>query len=197
MHPLLARRHWIFDMDGTLTVAVHDFDALREDLGMARGAPILETLRGMPSHEADPLREQISAWEVRLAHRAEAEPDAVVLLEHLVGVGARLAVLTRNTRSTADHTLQVSGLDHFFPPELRLGRGEAAPKPSPEGVLRILALWGADPDDCVMVGDYEHDLIAGREAGVATVWIDRTGEHDLRRYADATVQRLDDLLGMT
>ena len=27
---LADRRYWIFDMDGTLTVAIHDFDAIRE-----------------------------------------------------------------------------------------------------------------------------------------------------------------------
>ena len=26
-------RHWVFDMDGTLTVAVHDFAAIRVALG--------------------------------------------------------------------------------------------------------------------------------------------------------------------
>ena len=29
---ILSRKHWIFDLDGTLTVAVHDFKAIKEAL---------------------------------------------------------------------------------------------------------------------------------------------------------------------
>jgi len=194
MHALLSRRHWIFDLDGTLTVAVHDFGALRDELGMHPSAPILQTLRELPIEEAQPLRMRIHAWEQEHALQATAAPDAVALLEHLALSKRRLAILTRNTRETADRTLAIAGLEHFFPPDLRLGRGDADPKPSPEGVSRILASWGASPDDAVMVGDYEHDLVAGNRAGVATVWIDRTGKHDFRDIADVSVRRLDALL---
>ena len=191
---LLNRRHWIFDLDGTLTVAVHDFAALRDELGMHPSAPILQTLRDMPLAESEPLRMRVHDWEQEHALQARAEPDAVALLEHLALSARKLALLTRNTRVTADRTLAIAGIEHFFPPDLRLGRGDADPKPSPAGVLRILEAWGADPSDAVMVGDYEHDLIAGNEAGVATVWIDRTGKFDFRSLADVTVQRLDELL---
>ena len=34
--------HWLFDMDGTLTIAMHDFDAMRAELGLPVGVPILE-----------------------------------------------------------------------------------------------------------------------------------------------------------
>ncbi|MBP42781.1 MAG: HAD family hydrolase, partial [Deltaproteobacteria bacterium] len=40
---LLKRKHWIFDLDGTLTVAVHDFDAIRKELGIPAGLPIIKT----------------------------------------------------------------------------------------------------------------------------------------------------------
>ncbi len=192
---LLERRHWIFDLDGTLTVAVHDFAALRRDLGMHPGAPILQTLRDMPASQSEPLMTRIHDWEQDLAIDARAEPDALALLEHLVATDRRLALLTRNTRETADRTLEAAGLEAFFAPELRLGRGDAEPKPSPDGILRILAAWRADPGDAVMVGDYRYDLEAGRAAGVATVWVDRHGKHDFTSLADVAVASLDVLLG--
>ncbi|MGH9885914.1 MAG: HAD family hydrolase, partial [bacterium] len=46
------RAHWIFDMDGTLTVAVHDFDAIRTELGLPQGKPMLEELALRPAEEA-------------------------------------------------------------------------------------------------------------------------------------------------
>ena len=36
-HHLLKRKHWIFDLDGTLTIAVHDFNAIRKELGIPEG----------------------------------------------------------------------------------------------------------------------------------------------------------------
>ncbi|MEY4949417.1 MAG: hypothetical protein RL698_1628, partial [Pseudomonadota bacterium] len=41
-------RHWIFDLDGTLTVAMHDFDAIRTALDLPTGRPILEALAELP-----------------------------------------------------------------------------------------------------------------------------------------------------
>lgn len=35
-------RAFIFDLDGTLTLAVHDFEAIRRSLGIPAGVPILE-----------------------------------------------------------------------------------------------------------------------------------------------------------
>lgn len=37
---LARRRHWVFDMDGTLTVAVHDFAAIRRALEIPAEADI-------------------------------------------------------------------------------------------------------------------------------------------------------------
>ena len=42
--------HWIFDLDGTLTVAAHDFDKIRGTLGLPRNEPILEVLETYPKN---------------------------------------------------------------------------------------------------------------------------------------------------
>ena len=36
--------HWVFDLDGTLTLAVHDFAAIRRHLGIPAQADILHHL---------------------------------------------------------------------------------------------------------------------------------------------------------
>jgi len=46
-NPLAHCKHWIFDMDGTLTLAVHDFDEIRKSLGIVEGKPILEAISEM------------------------------------------------------------------------------------------------------------------------------------------------------
>ena len=47
-YTLLQRKYWIFDLDGTLTVAVHDFNAIRNELGIPAGQPILKTIESLP-----------------------------------------------------------------------------------------------------------------------------------------------------
>ena len=42
-------KHWVFDMDGTLTVAVHDFDFIREYLEIPAQADILTHLASVPA----------------------------------------------------------------------------------------------------------------------------------------------------
>ncbi len=193
---LLARRHWIFDLDGTLTVAAHDFDAMRDELGLPRGVGILEALDALPPAEAAWRHARVRAWEAELADAARAEPDALVLLEALRARGAVLGVLTRNLTALAWRTLAAIGAAHHFGPDAVIGRDHAAAKPDPEGILRLLGRWGASPGDAVMVGDFVLDLRAGRSAGVATVLVDRRSRGaDWARWADRTVARLDDLLG--
>ena len=189
---LLARQHWIFDMDGTLTRAAHDFAAFKADNNLPPERPILEVLSERPREEAAVLHERLNAWEEDIARHAVAAEDAVVLLRHLQEAGCVLGVLTRNSQRVATLTLQAAGLSTFFAPTDVLGRDDAEPKPSPAGVSRLLSGWGASPTDAVMVGDYLFDREAGAAAGTATVLIDRFGD----RHWPATkrVTRLDELL---
>ena len=51
-YTLLQRKYWIFDLDGTLTVAVHDFNAIRNELGIPAGQPIIKTIESLPDNES-------------------------------------------------------------------------------------------------------------------------------------------------
>ena len=185
-----ARRHWIFDMDGTLTVAVHDFDAIRAELGLEPKKPILEQLALLPESQARKLFARLDALELELALQARAAEGAVHLLESLVTRGAALGILTRNTRLNALETLRAAGLARFFAADCVLGREAAAPKPDPQGIRRLLARWNAAPDSAVMVGDYRFDLLAGRAAGTATVYVDPDGAFPFAEHADVSVDSL-------
>jgi len=191
---LISRHHWVFDLDGTLTVAAHDFDAMRRHLGLAAGVPILEQLDALPPEASAPMHREVEAWEDRLAATSRAEPDATALLEHLSRRGDHLAILTRNTERAAALTLRAAGLARFFEPGSVVGRGQCAHKPSPEGVLHHLHRWGVDSSLAVMVGDYVLDLRAGRAAGAATVLVDRGGHGRWHDEADVVVRSLELLL---
>ena len=88
---LADRKHWIFDLDGTLTKPVHDFDEIRRMLGVPNGRGILEWLAQLSEQERAPLVEILDRHEYELAERAEQADGAAALLAapHARGVPAR------------------------------------------------------------------------------------------------------------
>jgi len=191
--PLRNRCCWIFDLDGTLTRAVHDFEAIRRDLDLPSGRPILEALSALPPDEARPRMQRLDEIELELARSARPASGAVELLEALAKRGRRLGVLTRNSFPNAIETLRRAGLRHFFELAHVLGRESAPPKPDPEGIRLLLASWAAAPEQAVMVGDHRFDLETGRAAGTLTVHVDASGRFAWREHADLCVGDLDAL----
>ncbi|MBF8722877.1 HAD family hydrolase [Pseudomonas guariconensis] len=166
-----AIRHWVFDMDGTLTVAVHDFAAIREALGIPPEHDILTHLAALPVEEATVKHAWLLEHERDLAIASRPAAGAVELVRELAGRGCQLGILTRNARELAHVTLEAIGLADCFPVEHILGRDEAAPKPNPDGLLKIARAWDVAPSELVMVGDYRFDLDCGRAAGARTVLV--------------------------
>ncbi|MCB1747767.1 MAG: HAD family hydrolase [Gammaproteobacteria bacterium] len=191
----MLTRHlaWVFDLDGTLTVHQHDFDAIRAELGIPQDRLILEYLATLPPAAAAPLHARLAAIEAELAHAARAARGAARLLEMLRRRGCRLGILTRNTRTNALATLAAAGLADYFARDDVLGRDEAAPKPSPRGILDLIGRWRCTADAALMVGDYRLDLEAGRNAGVTTVHVAAAGAPTWPDLTDVHVQSLDEL----
>ena len=194
MRAILSRQFWVFDLDGTLTLPVHDFSVIRTALGVPRGTDILGYLASLPEEEAQPLHEKLAEIEAGLLDRIEPAPGLLHLVETLHRRGSRLGILTRNTREIARQTLQRLGVVDYFCGECVLGRGCAPPKPDPEGLFRLAEQWGTAPQELVMVGDYIFDLQTGRNAGAATVHVDRTRSFAWPELTDIGVATLAELL---
>ena len=193
-HKFRRRRHWIFDLDGTLTVSAHDFEHMRRELGLAPDVPILEALHAMPPNEAAPLWELLNELEFFYAGQASLMQGVPELLHCLHEKGCQLAILTRNTMPVVKHTLEACAIEHFFPVDYIFDRDSCIPKPSPDGINQLLHMWQAKASDCVMVGDFLYDLEAGKAAGVATVHLDTRGDVDWSRVTDLRVENLGEII---
>lgn len=169
--PLARRRHWVFDMDGTLTRAVHDFALIRRELGVPPQHDILQHLAALPAAEAAARHAWLIEHERELAEASTAAPGACELVRTLHARGCRIAILTRNARELAGITLDCIGLAELFDAEEVLGRDEAPPKPHPAGLLHLAERWNVPAAELVMVGDFRHDLECGRAAGATTVLV--------------------------
>ncbi len=168
---LADARHWVFDMDGTLTIAVHDFEAIKRALDIPPDDDILHHLASLPPDEAAGKRAWLLEHERELAYAATPANGALELLHSLRERGCRLGVLTRNAHELALVTLQAVGMGNCFASEDILGRDEAPPKPHPGGLLHLADKWEVAPQQLVMVGDYRFDLECARAAGARGVLV--------------------------
>ena len=168
---LASLRHWVFDLDGTLTEAVHDFALIRRELGIPSDADILAHLAMLPPDEARARHDWLMRHEHALAEAATAATGAVALVRALHARGCRLGILTRNARALAGVTLAAIGLGDAFDDADIIGRDEATPKPAPDGLLYFANRWNVSPAQMVMVGDYRFDIECGRAAGTHTVLV--------------------------
>ena len=164
-------QHWVFDMDGTLTIAVHDFLYIRRMLEIPEHADILEHLASLPNTEAQQKHVWLLEHERQLAMNSQPAPGAIELVQHLHRQGRDLAILTRNAKELALLTLGAIDLLDYFSDTLILGREQAIPKPHPDGLLKIAQHWHIAPQHMVMVGDFQMDLKTAQAAGSYAVQV--------------------------
>jgi HAD superfamily hydrolase (TIGR01509 family) len=167
-------RGFIFDLDGTLVDSRLDFDAIRRDMGLSDGKPILEALEQLdPAHARHGYR-ILDRYERDGAERAVLLPGVPQLLEHLNHLDMQRAVVTRNSRAMAERMLSRCGLDF----ELFVTRDDGPVKPDPWAIHHICRQWSIPPRHAVVIGDFHFDIEAGKRAGAITVFLgeDRAGE---------------------
>jgi HAD superfamily hydrolase (TIGR01509 family) len=156
----------VYDLDGTLVDSGLDFPAIRREMGLPEGVPILEALAEIPQGERlDHCLRVLARHEDEAAERATLMPGAAELVSHLAANGIPQAIFTRNSRRCSTRMLERVGLT--FP--WVLCREDGPPKPHPAGLLKLCEIWQVAPADVLFVGDFLHDINAGRAAGVRTV----------------------------
>lgn len=180
-------------MDGTLTQAAHDFDAIRQQLGILPGLPILEAIEKMPAKKASDTHMELHRIEMQIASESRPQPGAADTLALLQANGFKLGILTRNAEDIALETLNAAGLGEFFTEQEIIGRDKCTPKPDPAGIYMHLEQWQAPASATTMVGDYLFDLQTGRNAGITTVHFDPAGEFSWPDLTDVKIERIEDI----
>ena len=176
----------LFDIDGTL-LDTRDAWIAAFDAGLAAtskasmtgsfaaqwiGTPI-ETIYAERCHlDAADLGRAVHAFQ-----RVEAESvrrgmrPFPRIAEALAGLGRwQLGVVTNKRRETAVEALRVTGLLPLFRVVVG-GDSVTRKKPAPDSVLRAASELAIDPSECVVVGDTENDVLAGKAAGAMTIGV--------------------------
>jgi HAD superfamily hydrolase (TIGR01509 family) len=174
---------FVFDLDGTLVDSVyHHVTAWREALveigidlavwrihrriGMSGGLLVAGVLRetGRDLSEKDIARLKELHRERYAARRSDvrALPGARALLAALDTRGVRWSIATSGSPADAMPMLDILGLGHDVP--MITSADVPRAKPDPHLFLAGAAKIGADPHDCIVVGDSVWDLLAARRA---------------------------------
>jgi HAD superfamily hydrolase (TIGR01509 family) len=184
----------IFDLDGTLTEPLLDFEAIRRELGIPSGAPIIEALDGFDD-DARARAEVILRRREREAIAAATLADGCrELLALLAGRQVAVAILTRNIRDAVDDFVRRFG----FRFAAVFTREDGPPKPAPHGVRVLCQQLGLTPAEVWTVGDYKYDVMAGRDAGCRTVLVRGAPPADLAAWGspDLVVRSLRELVDL-
>jgi HAD superfamily hydrolase (TIGR01509 family) len=98
-----------------------------------------------------------------------AFPDALALVERLA---VPIAVASNSDRWRLEVVLAAAGVRGLFDVTVA-GDEVAEPKPAPDVYLRVAALLGIDPRDCVVIEDSPTGVVAARAAAMGVVAVRR------------------------
>ncbi len=183
----------VFDLDGTLIIQTLDFDAMRREIGLPLGSPILESLERMEAADRKRALTILLRHERAAAEAAAVLPGVTSFLDWLEAHGVQRGLLSRNARECIDRVLERCGL-HF---DQVIAREDAPYKPDPRGLWQICEAWQVRPSEVLMVGDFLYDIQVGRNAGTRTALITHGHTVDFADHADivfATFEELTEML---
>lgn len=170
----------LFDLDGTLLDSALDFDAMRREMGLPPGHPILEALVSLSDEERQRCEEILHRHELAGAERASLLPGVLDFLEHVKQLGLRRAIVTRNSRVVTQAMLAKLPIE--FDPVIT--RDDGPVKPDPWAVQAVCRAWQTSPDRVVFIGDYWFDIACGKSAGTRTV-LYSAGDRSVKRLERA------------
>lgn len=175
---------YLFDLDGTLldsielilesfhhTSRVHLGRELPNEYWLAGvGTPLRTALAKVASseEEAEAMLETYRDFNLEQHDRmAKPYPGVVDVVRRLHQSGAKLGLVTSKLSTGANRGVRLLDLEEELAVRVCADDVQHG-KPHPEPVLKALDALDAPPRETVFIGDSDHDIHAGRAAGVAT-----------------------------
>jgi HAD superfamily hydrolase (TIGR01549 family) len=156
----------LFDMDGTLTEPMLDFDRIKAEMGIG-DRPILEALAALTGRERELAEAVLLSHEEQAARSSALNPGCGELLAWLHAHRIRTALITRNSRLSMETVLA----RHSLCLDVLVTREDRPYKPDPHPLKLACKKLEVSEPDAWMVGDGWYDIQAGLAAGIKTVWL--------------------------
>lgn len=188
---------YIFDLDGTLVDSIEKIvtclgaaiierglpyrsnDQLKEVIGLAMPDVVSRLYGAIGDREAEALRDSYVRYFVEVDQRVcTAYPGVDSTLEALRAQGHSLAIATSKSRKGLQAVLSDMRWEGLF--DAVRCSGEALFKPDPMMLNQLLEEFSLAPDEAVMIGDTEFDLIMASRAFVPSIAV-TYGAHSKER----------------
>ena len=182
----------IFDLDGTITQPYFDFDAIREEIGLARDSgPLLELMDKMTPEQRQKAEAILYKHEEKAVIESKLNVGAKHTLSRLRDEGIHIGILTRNQRANA-HAIASK---HNLLFDAVIGREDGPAKPDAFGVLKLCRQFGVEPEETLLVGDYLFDLLCAKAAGACAVLLANHHQADsFAEHADFCIENITGIL---
>jgi HAD superfamily hydrolase (TIGR01509 family) len=182
----------IFDLDGTITQPYFDFDAIREEIGLARDSgPLLESMEKMTPQLRQKAEKILYHHEQKAVIESKLNAGAKQTLSALRAAGIHIGVLTRNKRCNAYAIAQ----KHKLKFDAVIGREDGPVKPDAFGVIELCRQFAVMPQETLLVGDYLFDLLCAKAAGaVAVLLTNHNQAAEFVKHADFCIDNIGGIL---
>ncbi len=184
----------IFDLDGTLTEPVLDFDTIRSEMDLPpESTDILAAIEAMPPARQEKAHAILARHESHAAQNSRLNDGVTELLSELRRRKIPIGLLTRNTR---ENTLFVAQCHQLYFDGI-VARQDGPAKPDAYGVLELCRQFHSTPAETIVVGDFLHDLLAAHNAGAIAVLIETHPKADhYKAHADYSISHMSQLPGI-
>jgi len=182
----------IFDLDGTITQPFFEFDAIREEIGLARDSgPLLESMEKMNPQLRRKAEKILFIHEQKAVIESKLNTGAEQTLSALRAAGIHIGILTRNKRGNAYAIAQ----KHKLKFDAVIGREDGPVKPDAFGVIELCRQFGVKPQETLLVGDYLFDLLCAKAAGACAVLLANHHQaDDFAEHADFCIENITGIL---
>ncbi|WP_249414081.1 pyrophosphatase PpaX [Alteribacter keqinensis] len=175
----------LFDLDGTLINTIdlivssfmHTMETYypgeyeEKDVIHFIGPPLSETFENLDPERVAEMTHTYRTFNHEKHDDLVTEYEGVLeTVEALHKQGYKLAIVTTKRSDTAIKGMKLMGLDRFFDVIIALDHVENY-KPHPEPLEKALEQLGSRPEQAIMIGDSQHDILGGKNTGTKTAGV--------------------------
>ena len=203
---MLKYKHIIFDFDGTLSDSYPAFvkamRAVMQDYGIEKtDEEVYYLLKkystayvfnncGFGNNKTEAKARFKALSDTLLRNEARPIDGTEEILRYIVENGGRAYVYSHSGDIVTENVKRW-GFEKYFV-DYQLGDTEFPRKPAPDALLNLMKKNDLKAEDCIMVGDRDIDVLAGKNAGMAGILMD-TENYYSELIVDYRIDKLTDI----
>ena len=168
----------IMDFDGTIIEPFFDWPAIKAELGIG-DVLVLDAVRDADEKEGRRIMAIMEGYEKASAKQSKLNAGAAGFLDFLEEENIPWAIVSNNHSKNIRECCKKFGIKapHVF------GRDCGFYKPSPESLLIAAKALGAEPAECVVVGDNRIDVQGAGNAGMRSILFGENSDENADFFA--------------